>query len=162
MPPLICSYREAGIDHARLVALLLEFGDLMQPPLQQQFDIEQYAEKLLRKAEILVSLGPEGVSGLLAIYANDTSRRRAHIPLVAVQPSQQGLGLGRRLLEHAVALAVARGMHRVDLEVRADNHRARRLYSDFGFHSVAASGAKETMTFVLDATAAPQALSASK
>ena len=42
-------------------------------------------------------------------------------------------GLGSRLLEACIAKAWARGLTRIELEVRADNRPAIRLYERFGF-----------------------------
>lgn len=42
-------------------------------------------------------------------------------------------GLGARLLEATLAKARAKGMTRIDLTVRTDNHNAKTLYERFGF-----------------------------
>ena len=42
-------------------------------------------------------------------------------------------GLGRALLEAAIAGAWAKGLTRIELTVRADNHNARELYERLGF-----------------------------
>lgn len=45
----------------------------------------------------------------------------------------RGQGLGTRLLQAAVASAWQRGLSRIELSVRDDNHRARALYERQGF-----------------------------
>lgn len=52
---------------------------------------------------------------------------------MGVLPEYRGRGLGRGLLRACVALAAQRGITRVELEARADNVRALRLYREFGF-----------------------------
>lgn len=58
---------------------------------------------------------------------------------VGVHPSAQGLGLGRALMERAIHWATAGAgatppaVSRLELYVRADNPRARRLYASLGF-----------------------------
>lgn len=64
-----------------------------------------------------------------------------HVALMSVEvhPSAQGLGVGRRLFERALAWATLTRSHdqprveRLELYVRADNVRARRLYESLGF-----------------------------
>jgi putative acetyltransferase len=48
-------------------------------------------------------------------------------------PAWRGQGLGRRLIEAAIARAWGRGLTRVELEVRVDNAPAIRLYERVGF-----------------------------
>ncbi len=48
-------------------------------------------------------------------------------------PTYRNAGIGRRLLEAALAQARERGIERVELHVFADNVRARHLYESLGF-----------------------------
>ena len=48
-------------------------------------------------------------------------------------PAYRNAGIGRRLLEAALAQARERGIERVELHVFADNVRARHLYESLGF-----------------------------
>jgi RimJ/RimL family protein N-acetyltransferase len=48
-------------------------------------------------------------------------------------PAYRGIGIGRRLLEAALARARGRGIERVELHVFSDNVRARHLYESVGF-----------------------------
>jgi len=45
----------------------------------------------------------------------------------------QNVGLGTALMNQAITLARERRLHRVELTVVADNHRAIRLYEKVGF-----------------------------
>jgi L-phenylalanine/L-methionine N-acetyltransferase len=45
----------------------------------------------------------------------------------------QKAGLGAALMNEGITLARARRMHRIELTVVADNHRAMRLYEKVGF-----------------------------
>ncbi|MCA9105769.1 MAG: GNAT family N-acetyltransferase [Planctomycetales bacterium] len=65
---------------------------------------------------------------------------------LAVTPSCQGQGIGRRLLETAVDWSRRQGFGRVTLEVRSDNVHARRLYGRLGFEPHVPVG--ETMEFL--------------
>lgn len=52
---------------------------------------------------------------------------------MGVLPSFRGQGIGRRLLLACIDKAGAKGITRIQLEVRADNERAIRLYRSVGF-----------------------------
>jgi len=61
----------------------------------------------------------------------------ADVQTLAVAPSAQGAGLGRRLLEVLLGQAAERGARRLMLEVRADNEAAVGLYRRLGFEQLA-------------------------
>jgi ribosomal protein S18 acetylase RimI-like enzyme len=52
---------------------------------------------------------------------------------VGIVPGHRGLGLGRSLVERAVAGFRMHGLRRAALEVTVDNARAMRLYQQLGF-----------------------------
>lgn len=52
---------------------------------------------------------------------------------MGVVAEHRGRGVGRRLLESTLAAAMAKGLHRIELEVWASNAAAIRLYESFGF-----------------------------
>jgi GNAT superfamily N-acetyltransferase len=52
---------------------------------------------------------------------------------VFVEESARGSGLGRGLVEAAIARAAERGCRRVDLDTGADNSTAQALYASLGF-----------------------------
>jgi ribosomal-protein-alanine N-acetyltransferase len=60
----------------------------------------------------------------------------AHLLNVAVAAGMQGQGLGRVLLNQAVACARGLGMESVLLEVRPSNERALRIYERYGFKQI--------------------------
>jgi ribosomal-protein-alanine N-acetyltransferase len=55
---------------------------------------------------------------------------------LAVDPAGWGMGVGKALLDAALAEGARRGAAAVYLEVRDSNERARRLYRSRGFHEV--------------------------
>lgn len=60
----------------------------------------------------------------------------ADVQTIAVAPGAQGRGLGRRVLDHLLEHARQDGCRRIQLEVRADNDAAIRLYENAGFGRV--------------------------
>jgi ribosomal-protein-alanine N-acetyltransferase len=60
----------------------------------------------------------------------------AHLLNVAVSAQKQGQGLGRFLLNQAVACARGLGMESVLLEVRPSNTRALEIYERYGFKHI--------------------------
>lgn len=80
------------------------------------------------------SQNPEIVLGYAGLAVNGPD---ADVQTVAVAPSTQGSGLGRRLLEALIAQASAQGARTLLLEVRADNDPAIALYHSSGFERIA-------------------------
>jgi GNAT superfamily N-acetyltransferase len=62
-----------------------------------------------------------------------THERHAHVEVLAVEPSAQGKGVGRLLMDAAEAWARSRGYRRITLNVFAQNERARQIYERFGY-----------------------------
>lgn len=59
----------------------------------------------------------------------------AHIMNLCVDPAAQGLGAGRKMLEHMIDKARDRA-EKIFLEVRPSNHRAIKLYKSLGFDEI--------------------------
>lgn len=72
-----------------------------------------------------------GYAGLVVVG------HQADVQTLAVAPSAQGRGLGRRLLDALIAEAARRGAREVLLDVRADNVAAQALYAGAGFERIA-------------------------
>jgi len=68
--------------------------------------------------------------GLVAIAVGE-----AHILNISVDPSEQGQGIGRRLLQYLIDTAQGRA-ETVFLEVRPSNAIAIALYEDMGFNEI--------------------------
>ncbi|WP_233863163.1 ribosomal protein S18-alanine N-acetyltransferase [Paraburkholderia adhaesiva] len=59
-----------------------------------------------------------------------------HLLNLCVAPEAQGAGAGLTLLRESVRIALANGLEGMLLEVRPSNHRAIRLYEQFGFITI--------------------------
>lgn len=71
-----------------------------------------------------------GYAGLMVI---DTT---ADIQTIGVLPRVEGQGIGRAMFTELLTEAARRGADTVMLEVRADNPRAQKLYTRFGFDRI--------------------------
>lgn len=62
---------------------------------------------------------------------------REHVGILGIGlvPEMRSQGIGRRLIEFSIARALAKGITRIELTVRADNLNARALYDSVGFES---------------------------
>lgn len=87
-------------------------------------------------------LGSQGVSIWLALapdgspiaYVGITLMRSwGHLDRIAVDPTLQGQGLGRKALDFAVATMVSKGARRAALSTQANNLISRALYESYGF-----------------------------
>jgi ribosomal-protein-alanine N-acetyltransferase len=85
-------------------------------------------------AKVLVAASAAGaVVGYAVVYfASDQSE----LANLAVAVTHRGQGIGRRLLEGAIAEAMAHGATAMFLEVRASNVAAQSLYESAGFERV--------------------------
>lgn len=75
----------------------------------------------------------------------DTYYASATISDVYVAPAQRGQGLGRALVQAAIAKIRAAGLHGVSLNVASGNDAARQLYRSLGFRPM-----QETLLLPLD------------
>lgn len=77
--------------------------------------------------------GSEVVCYAVAWFVTD----EMHIGNIAVRRTEQGKGIGKRLLKHLLKEAGRRNIRKATLEVRVSNVRAINLYRRFGFEGIA-------------------------
>jgi RimJ/RimL family protein N-acetyltransferase len=83
---------------------------------------------------VIVADQPGDLAGYVELAGGKFRRNRAttHV-IMGVVAEASGKGIGTRLLEEAKRWAAARGLHRMELNVMAHNHRAIALYERVGF-----------------------------
>jgi ribosomal-protein-alanine N-acetyltransferase len=81
----------------------------------------------------------EETDGVVSAYAGlcAYAPHEAYIQTIAVAPSAQRRGIGTAMLKVLIDETRQRGVDHLDLEVRADNDPARRLYEQHGFAEIA-------------------------
>jgi ribosomal protein S18 acetylase RimI-like enzyme len=78
---------------------------------------------------------PAGIANCFIGFATFEARKLINIHDLAVLPEFQGQGVGEALLGAVQKKARQLGCCRLTLEVRDDNHKARKLYERFGFEN---------------------------
>jgi RimJ/RimL family protein N-acetyltransferase len=84
---------------------------------------------------VVIVAGQHGeLAGYVELVGGTFRRNRSttHV-IIGVLAEASGKGVGTRLLEEAKRWAAARGLHRIELNVMAHNHRAIALYERMGF-----------------------------
>lgn len=95
------------------------------------WSVDDFRFSLLAEYDIgLVAVVDSHVAGFCIIR---TSFDYADVINVAVKPSFQGKGIGRRLMEEVMKLGKERGVTSFGLEVRVSNAAAIALYHNVGF-----------------------------
>lgn len=115
------------------------------PRLSQKTDLSSFCDKLLANARLFVSYSDDGrIKGLVAIYANDFTRRYAYVPLVAVSPECRSQGVAKALVYMAVAYVKDLGRDNIQtVGIHTSNPIALALYRKLGFRMVSENGNRE-------------------
>jgi ribosomal-protein-alanine N-acetyltransferase len=98
---------------------------------------QMFREELDHRPKTYFFVAGDATDSLLAYGGAWFVADECHIVNIAVRPDQRRRKLGARCLLHLIDEALARGMKRFTLEVRANNEAALRLYERFGFTAVA-------------------------
>ena len=99
-------------------------------------EVARWLESLVPAPEqqtVLAETADGTVVGYVRFGRDPDDPANGHIYALYVEPGRSGRGIGRRLLEHALAALEAAGHRRVTLWVFEANERARRFYAASGF-----------------------------
>jgi ribosomal protein S18 acetylase RimI-like enzyme len=124
------------VDDARLAAIDRVTWSPAVTPAPRPAPTAGFFKDPERVHEVLVAEDDDTVVGYVALHQSIPLPSHAHVLEVnglAVDPSRQGCGIGRRLVEAAKAEAARRGVRKLTLRVLAPNTEARRLYERCGF-----------------------------
>jgi [ribosomal protein S18]-alanine N-acetyltransferase len=105
---------------------------LIAGALGPSWDEATVRDELARPGGLCVGEGPDG-GPLRGVLLSWVVAAELEINVVVVAEQARRSGLGRRLVEHVLSEARARGAHQAFLEVRASNVGARALYERCGF-----------------------------
>jgi len=129
--------RLAGVEDAPDAARLLhDFNTEFDDPTPGVADLTVRMRRLLAEGQATVLLGgerPDAIAVLRfrpSLWADSTD---AYLEELYVAPQHRGHGLGRAVLDAALAVARDRGAGRIELGTDEDDTVARALYESSGF-----------------------------
>jgi ribosomal protein S18 acetylase RimI-like enzyme len=152
------SVREANLADPEQAAVLVEMLDAyMRDPMEGgSAPSEQVKRELIPGLRahpacyvFLALRGEKPVGFAICFLGFSTFNARPLINIhdIFVQVSARGAGMGKLLLDRIEAKARSMNGCAITLEVREDNHRARRLYSKFGFERAKVGAQRVPMEF---------------
>lgn len=103
------------------------------PPLSGRVEINDYAQKIARRATRFEAWSGGALVGLVAAYCNDLEQRIAYITSVSVLHEWNGKGIAAHLMKICINYVKAAGLGQISLEVGNDNVPALKLYERHGF-----------------------------
>lgn len=107
-------------------------ADLEKRAAINPWSLSQFVESSLRDSDAAL-VAESGDAGLLGFAVYQRVLDEASLLNIAVEPAQQGRGLGAALLQHLLDRLAQQGVSRLLLEVRSGNLPAIRLYRRLGF-----------------------------
>lgn len=147
-PIVIRTYLDQDLPELRRITLE-SFGSVaLEQMLEHKFGLWNGRDWKARKADHIdddVAHCPEAClvaerNGEILGYITmriDRLNSRGRIPNMAVVESARGLGLGRRLINHALDYMRAEGLKLAQIETMASNAIGQHLYPSCGFEEVA-------------------------
>lgn len=105
-------------------------------------NIEEYVDKIFKKASLITILSCGNLHGFIGYYDNDKNRETAYLTMIAVDPDNQGMGYGKNLINMSIMNLKRKGFKKYRLEVLKNNQNAILLYKDFDFRVVEYHGDK--------------------
>jgi ribosomal protein S18 acetylase RimI-like enzyme len=143
MPIQIRQHKDS--DNEFILSLVSRFSEFKLPEWRQRAEIDDANQASIKRA--LNQPGPDSAifvaedeNGKLAGFIhlqteNDyfSEEKYGYISDLAVDASNEGQGIGRRLLETAEEWARVKGYRLLALYVFSGNSRARQLYEKYGF-----------------------------
>ena len=115
-----------------ILKVLFDFQEVFPHLHEKISDMNEYADKLNRYANVFLGREEERVFGLVIFYSNDMIDKTAYISLIGVKSSARGMGRGQWLFDKCIEYSQKQGMRFLKLEVDLDNQTAIRFYQKNG------------------------------
>lgn len=77
--------------------------------------------------------GDDGIDGLSATIMCGSDGHRGWLYYLAVDPTRRHIGVARSMVRHAECWLAGRGVHKVQLMIRAENDAVRAFYERVGY-----------------------------
>jgi ribosomal-protein-alanine N-acetyltransferase len=104
---------------------------LIEPGLPWRWTPRRVAAHMKERENLVVVAREDATLVGFAMAQFDT--QSVHLTLIGVSAERKRTGIGRQLIAWVEDSAVIAGLFRVNLEVRAGNHDARRFYAALGY-----------------------------
>ena len=146
--PLVFSYGKLTFEEVR--SFLLVTDNEFPTPLSARVDIDAYAKKLSEFSEFSICRDGEDIIGMISCYTNRPPI--GYISNACIKRMYQAQKVFSRLFRQLKAYSRIQGILRFQLEVDANNDKARRIYEHYGFRvlSINRETSKSLMELVLD------------
>jgi ribosomal protein S18 acetylase RimI-like enzyme len=128
--------RAKAADAHEVARLLHDFNVEYSMPTPDVESLTSRVRQLIAEREMTVLLAGEGPDGLAVLRFRPsiwTETLDAHLEELYVAPARRGRGLGRALLEGAMAASREAGATRMDIGTSEDDTAALGLYESSGF-----------------------------
>lgn len=136
--------RLASVDDAADVARLLrDFNTEFDDIVPDQDELSRRMRALIDGGDTAVLLAGDGPDGLVVLRYRQaiwSAGLECYLAELYVAPAQRGQGLGRALMEAAIAHAREHGAAWMDLGTSEDDVAARALYESLGFVNTEGTG----------------------
>jgi ribosomal protein S18 acetylase RimI-like enzyme len=116
-----------------LEEILFEVDREFSPALSAKTDIVEYVDKITSRAVIIPLFDQGRTAAFIAVYCNDYQTYIAYLTMLAVRKEYRSKGLGKLLVEAAIAYLKNLQFQKFRLEVLKSNDKARSLYDKLGF-----------------------------
>lgn len=159
-PPPVCHYSRpmgnivlgpARIGDAPAIANMSR--TLIEPGLPWRWTPRRVAAHMKERENLVVVA--RDATALVGFAMAQFATESVHLTLIGVAAERKRSGIGRQLLAWVEDSAIVAGLFRVNLEVRAGNHDARRFYAALGYRESGSvpgyySGVEDAVRFSRD------------
>ncbi|HST84415.1 MAG TPA: GNAT family N-acetyltransferase [Kineosporiaceae bacterium] len=128
--------RAAVVDAGAIGQLLSDFNREFDEPSPSPLELAERFRWLLTNDDTMVLLagsGPDGLAVLRFRPSLYSQNLECYLAELYVVPARRGAGIGRQLMESALAHARQHGADHMDLGTSEDDVAARALYESLGF-----------------------------
>lgn len=145
--------RAAEADADAVGRLLHDFNTEFDTPCPPPDVIAERVRELTALGGFVVLLVGEGPDGLAVLRVRPSlwsPANEAYLAELYVVPAARGQGLGRALMEEALAASRAEGADRIELGTSEDDVAARALYESLGFVNREGGGPEDPVMYVYE------------
>jgi ribosomal protein S18 acetylase RimI-like enzyme len=133
---------------------------LIEPGLPWRWTPRRVAAHMKERENLVVVA--KDASGLVGFAMAQFHTESVHLTLIGVATERKRSGIGRQLIAWVEDSAIVAGLFRVNLEVRAGNHEARRFYAALSYREAGRvsgyySGIEDAIQFSRDLRVTQQA-----